>query len=92
MIRRVFFTTLALVLAAKAFFSADPTPDVNLFGVLFLFCAFVVWFCWEEIAAGYAYLDDSEVPRNKTCGLMFIRFAPMHIRELTGKKSRRAWR
>jgi hypothetical protein len=88
MLRRLFYTALALALAASAFYSADPKPDVNLFGVMFLFFAFVVWFCWEEIEAGYAYLDDR--PRGEPSGLMFIRFAPMHLRELTGTKRRRA--
>ena len=89
MVRRVFYTTLALALAGSAFFNADPKPDINLFGVLFLFFAFVVWFCWEDIEAGYAFLEDSRVPRYEGTGLMFIRFAPMYLRELTGKKRRR---
>ncbi|HVC54349.1 MAG TPA: hypothetical protein VND95_00240 [Stellaceae bacterium] len=89
MARRLFYTTLAIILAGSAFDNADPQPDVNLFGVLFLFMAFLVWFYWEDIQAGYAYLDDSSVPRSGHSGLMFIRFAPMHLRELVGKKRRR---
>jgi hypothetical protein len=90
MARRVFFTVLALVLAFSAFYSADAAPEVNLFAVLFLFSAFVVWFCWHDIQAGYAYLEDSGVPRFETSGLMAIRFAPLHLRELAGKRRRRA--
>ncbi len=90
MVRRVFFTILALVLAGAAFCGADRAPDVNLFGVLFLFLAFVVWFHWRDIQAGYSHLNDSGVPRYEGSGLMLIRFAPMHLRELTGKKRRRA--
>jgi hypothetical protein len=90
MARRVFFTILALFLALEAFYGADPTPRVNLFGVMFLFFAFVAWFYWREIQAGYAYLDDSGAPRRVPCGLMFVRFAPMYLRELTARKNRRA--
>ena len=88
MARRVLFTIIALLLAANAFYSADPAPDVNLFGVLFLFFAFVVWFFWDEIQAGYAYLEDRGAARHET-SLMFIRFAPMYLRELVGGNSRR---
>ena len=88
MARRVIFTIAALLLAGSAFDNADPQPDINLFGVLFLFLAFVVWFCWDDIQAGYSYLEDSGVPRCERTGLMFIRFAPMYLRELTGKKRR----
>lgn len=89
MVRRVLFTVLALVLAAMAFLGADPTPDVNLFGVLFLFFAFIAWFCWPDIQAGYAYLEEAGIPRYESSGLMFIRFAPMYLRELAGRKNRR---
>ena len=90
MARRLFFTVGALFLSVAAFYGADPAPSINLFGVLFLFVAFVVWFFWKEIQAGYSYLEDSGVPRYEPTGVMFIRFAPMHIRELTGKKRRRS--
>lgn len=86
MVRRVLFTVLALILAASAFSGADPTPDVNLFGVLFLFLAFIVWFCWDDIQAGYAYQEDNGLMRRESCGLILIRFAPMYLRELTGKR------
>src|SRR5260370_22207203 len=89
MARRVLFTIIALVLATSAFYSADSTPDVNLFGVLFLFFAFIFLFCWHEIQAGYSYLEDAGVPRYETSGLMFLRFAPIYLRELTAKKRRR---
>ena len=88
MARRVLFTFVALLLAARAFYSADPVPDLNLFGVMFLFFAFISWFCWGEIQAGYAYQEDRGAPRHPT-SLMFIRFAPMYLRELAGKTGRR---
>lgn len=89
MVRRVLFTVLALLLSAAAFLGADPAPDVNLFGVLFLFFAFIAWFCWQDIEAGYAYLEEAGIPRYERTGLMFVRFAPMYLRELTGRKNRR---
>ena len=89
MVRRVFFTLLALVLAGSAFSGADPKPDVNLYGVLFLFFAYIVWFYWKEIQAGFSYIDDTSRPRDENSGLMMIRFAPMYLRELTGKKTPR---
>ena len=90
MLRRIFYTALALALAGSAFLNADPRPDINLFGVLFLFIAFVVWFCWHEIIAGYAYHEESRLPRGEATGLMLVRFAPMYLRELTSRKRRRA--
>lgn len=89
MVRRVFYTSLALLLAYCAFTTADPKPDVNLFGVMFLFFAYVVWFYWDDIQAGYAYLDDRTVRRQDGTGLMLLRFAPMHIREFIAKQRRR---
>lgn len=89
MARRVFYTSLALFLAGTAFYSADPKPDVNLFGVMFLFFAYVVWFYWWDIQAGFAYLDDSGAARRVPLGLMFIRFAPMYLREITFRRRRR---
>ena len=89
MARRVFLTAVFLVLAGSAFAGADPTPDINLFGVLFLFFAFVAWFCWEHIQAGYSYLDDCGASRGVLSGVLLIRFAPMHLRELAGKKEKR---
>jgi hypothetical protein len=87
MVRRVFYTMLALLLAGSAFCNADPQPDVNLFGVLFLAFAFIVWFCWDDIQAGYSYLEENRrAPRYERTGLMFIRFAPLYLRELTGRK------
>lgn len=90
MARRLSFTVLALVLSATAFAGADVAPDVNLFGVLFLFFAYVAWFYWKDIEAGYAYLEESGAPRHESSGLMLVRFAPMYLRELTsGRRSRR---
>jgi len=89
MVRRIFYTSLALALSGSAFCNADPQPDVNLFGVLFLFMAYVAWFYWGEIQAGYAYLEESRVPRDHGSRLMLLRFAPMYLRELTRGKRRR---
>lgn len=88
MARRLFFTIIAVVLAGSAFYGADPWPDVNLFGVVFLCFAYLVWFFWSDIEAGYSYLDDAGVPRYETSNLLFIRFAPMHLRELTDRQRR----
>lgn len=90
MVRRVFFTMLSLLLAAAAFSGADPAPDVNLFGVLFLFFAFVAWFHWKEIQAGYAYHADKGDKGNAHIPLMIVRLGPMLIRELVVRKRRRA--
>lgn len=90
MARRLFFTILSLVLAAAAFCGADPAPDVNLFGVLFLFFAFVAWFHWNDIQAGYAYHADRGEPSHPTIPLMVVRLGPMLIRELVVRKRRRA--
>ena len=90
MLRRIFYTLLTLVLAGSAFLNADPQPDINLFGVLFLFVAFLVWFYWDDIQAGYAYHEERRMPRGEATGLMLVRFAPMYLRELTSRKHRRA--
>ena len=87
MVRRVLFTGLALVLAAEAFAGADPQPDINVFGVLFLFFAFVAWFCWGDIQAGYAYLDDRGERSAAGPRLLLVRLGPMLIRELVGRKT-----
>ena len=86
MARRALFTLAALVMAGNAFFCADPQPDVNVFGVMFLFFAFIVWFCWNEIEAGYAFLDDSGMSRSDRIGLTLVRFAPMYLRDLVGSR------
>jgi hypothetical protein len=90
MARRLFFTILSLALAAAAFSGADPAPGINLFGVLFLFFAFVAWFHWKEIQAGYAYHADRGEQSNTTIPLMVVRLGPMLIRELVVRKRRRA--
>ena len=88
MARRMFFTILSLVLAAAAFLSADASPDINLFGVLFLFFAYVAWFTWGDIQAGYAYQAERREQTN-TIPLMLVRLGPMLIRELVVRKRRR---
>jgi hypothetical protein len=77
MARRVFFTVVALLLAGSAFNNADPQPDINLFGVFFLFFAFVAWFCWDDIQAGYAYLDEIGTPHRHHRALLLTRVAPI---------------
>ena len=87
MARRIFFTIAALLLAGSAFGNADPQPDINLFGVFFLFFAFIAWFCWDDIQAGYAYLEESGAPHRHHGTLLFTRVAPlMHL--ITGQKRR----
>ncbi len=88
MARRVFFTILPLVLAAAAFLGADPSPDVNLFGVLFLFFAFIAWFHWKEIEAGYAYRAERGGESGPSIPLMVVRLGPMLIRELVIRRRR----
>ncbi len=89
MARRVIYTIAALLLAGSAFDNADPQPDINLFGVLFLFLAFVVWFCWDDIQAGYSYLEESPTPRRQRSALMFTRVMPLaYLRELAPKQRR----
>jgi len=89
MVGRVFFTVLALVLATAAFLGADPSPDVNLFGVVFLFFAFVAWFSWSDIQAGYAYQAERREQSSTTIPLMLVRLGPMLIRELVVRKRRK---
>ena len=90
MARRMFFTILSLVLAAAAFLSADASPDVNLFGVLFLFFAFIAWFTWNDIQAGFAYqAERREQSATTSIPLMLVRLGPMLIRELVVRKRRR---
>jgi hypothetical protein len=90
MARRLFFTVLSLVLAMAAFLSADASPDINLFGVLFLFFAFIAWFAWDDIQAGYAYQAERREQSNTTVPLMLVRLGPMLIRELVVRKRRKA--
>ena len=90
MARRVFFTVVSLALAAAAFLSADPSPDINLFGVLFLFFAFIAWFHWRDIQAGYSYQAERREQANTTIPLMLVRLGPMLIRELAARKRRGA--
>lgn len=87
MARRALFTILAVVLAGTAFDNADPVPDVNLFGVIFLAIAYIVWFFWGDIQAGYAYIDDDASHRQRP-GLMLIRMGPMRLHELVAKNFR----
>jgi hypothetical protein len=90
--RRLLFTGIFLLLAGSAFSGADPVPDVNLFGVLFLFFAYVIWFNWKDILAGYSFLDEAGLIRQQISRLIVIRFAPMYVRGLAGKKGRRVGR
>jgi hypothetical protein len=88
MVGRLFFTVLSLVLAGAAFSGADATPGVNLFGVLFLFFAFLAWFHWSDIQAGYAYQAERREQSSMSIPLMLVRLGPMLIRELVVRKRR----
>jgi hypothetical protein len=73
---RIFFTILSLGLAAGAFCGAAPAPaGVNLFAVMFLFIAVVVWFDWGAIREGYSFLEENgdQRPANP----MLIRLGPL---------------
>lgn len=76
MAARIFFTILSLVLAGGAFRgdSAAP-PGVNLFVVLFLFIAVIVWFDWGSIQEGYSFL--SENGEHRRVHPMLIRLGPL---------------
>ena len=88
MARRVMFSLLSLLLAGSAFWSADPVPDVNLFGVMFLFFAFIVWFYWPDIEAGLFLLRrQRRTALREVPGCSFIRFAPMYLRELSSEEA-----
>ena len=88
MARRVFFTALSIVLAAAAFLNAEASPDINLFGVLFLFFAYLAWFHWHDIQAGYAYQAERREHASTSIPLMLVRLGPMLIRELVVRKRR----
>jgi hypothetical protein len=77
MARRILFTVAALLLAGSAFGTADAQPDINLFGVFFLFFAFIAWFCWDDIQAGYAYLEERGTPQGHQTTLLMTRAAPL---------------
>jgi hypothetical protein len=82
---RLFLTVGALSLAVGAFCGAGPAPvGINLFGVLFLFVAYVVWFEWGAIREGYSYLGESG--GRGRFDLMFVRLGPVIIKKL-GRKS-----
>ncbi|HZU90145.1 MAG TPA: hypothetical protein VE993_12885 [Stellaceae bacterium] len=81
MAARVFLTVGALSLAVAAFCGAGPAPvGVNLFGVLFLFVAYLVWFEWGAIREGYSYLGESG--GRSRLDLMFVRLGPVIIKKL----------
>jgi len=88
MARRLFFTVVSLVMAAAAFLSADASPDINLFGVLFLFFGYLAWFHWHDIQAGYAYQAERREQSSTSLPLMLVRLGPMLIRELVIRKRR----
>jgi hypothetical protein len=73
---RVFFTILSLLLAIAAFCGASAEPaGVNLFVVLLLFIAVIVWFDWGSIRDGYSFLaENGEHPRVHP---MLIRLGPL---------------
>jgi hypothetical protein len=89
MAARLFYTVVALLLAFGAFYGAGPVPaGINLFGVLFLFVAWIIWFEWGEIREGYSYLGETGGRRR--LDLMFVRLGPVIIRRLgRGKPDRK---
>ena len=88
MAARIFFTLLSLGLAAGAFCggaSAAPA-GVNLFVVMFLFIAVIVWFDWGSIREGYSFLDENGEQR--PVNPMLIRLGPL-LPLLLGQSDRR---
>ncbi len=78
MVARILSTLVALGLAGGAYFGVAPAaPGVNLLFVFLLFVAFLLWFEWETIEAGYSYLDEGEGPSRRDLLLPLTRFAPL---------------
>jgi hypothetical protein len=76
MAARIFFTILSLGLAAGAFCGAAPAPaGVNLFAVMFLFIAVIVWFDWGSIREGYSFLAEND--EHRRVNPMLIRLGPL---------------
>lgn len=77
MAARIFFTILSLLLAAGAFCGgASATPaGINLFVVMFLFIAVIVWFDWGSIREGYSFLDENG--EHRPVNPMLIRLGPL---------------
>jgi hypothetical protein len=93
MASRVILTGLSLLLAFGAFCGAGPVPaGPNLFGVLFLFAGWIVWFEWGSIQAGYSYLEESDGEERGGLGRldpMLVRLGPLMIRKLGREKPNR---
>lgn len=88
MASRLFLTALALLLALGAFCGAGPVPaGPNLFGVLFLFMGWIVWFEWGSIQAGYSYLEESGGLGR--LDLMLVRLGPLMLKKLGREKPNR---
>lgn len=78
MLRRIFSTGAALLVAAAAFSGAGPPPaGINLPGVLFLFVAFIVWFEWGSIQEGYSFLQDNRRGEHRGSDMMLVRMGPL---------------
>jgi hypothetical protein len=88
MAARLVLTAVPLLLAFGAFCGAGPVPaGINLFGVLFLFAAWLVWFEWGSIREGYSYLEESG--GRGRLDLMLVRLGPLMIKKLCrGKPDR----
>ena len=85
---RLFFTILALLLALGAFCGAGPAPaGINLFGVLFLFIGWIIWFQWGNIREGYSYLDENG--GRGRLDLMFVRLGPLILKKPGRDKPKR---
>ena len=88
MVFRLFFTILALLLALGAFCGVGPAPaGINLFGVLFLFAGWIIWFHWRDIREGYSYLDENG--ERGRLDLMFVRLGPVIFKSLGRDKPKR---
>lgn len=69
MAARIFFTCLALISALAAFCdgAASSAGSPNLFGILFLFVAIIVWYEWPTVHDGFTDRID----------FMFVRLGPL---------------
>ncbi|MGH7053342.1 MAG: hypothetical protein ACREFA_05945 [Stellaceae bacterium] len=67
---------MSLTLAVGAFRGDSAAPaGVNLFVVLFVFIAVIVWFDWGSIGEGYSFL--SENGEHRRVHPMLVRMGPL---------------
>ena len=89
MAARLFFTILSLILAVSAFRGVSTAPaGVNLFVVLFLFIAVIVWFDWGSIGEGYSFLaENGEHSRVHPMLIRLGPLLPLLLKSSGGKKA-----